>query len=178
MKKEPKKEKNNKKKMLVVLLTILLIALIALTALLIIYSDTKNKENLPYTTLLDYLEEDKVEKMEMTYGSTTLKVTLKEREKEEDTETVIVPSIQAFMEHVQNRKMEGKDINLEPKPASIVTTIASKAWSIIPTILMIALFVMIFQMQGLGDKGVVYDGEENKSNVKFEDIAGLEEEKN
>jgi len=178
MKKEPKQEKNNKKKMLVVLLTILLIALIALTALLIIYSDTKNKENLPYTTLLDYLEEDKVEKMEMTYGSTTLKVTLKEREKEEDTETVIVPSIQAFMEHVQNRKMEGKDINLEPKPASIVTTIASKAWSIIPTILMIALFVMIFQMQGLGDKGVVYDGEENKSNVKFEDIAGLEEEKN
>ena len=178
MKKEPRKEKNNKKKMLVVLLTILLIALVALTTLFIIYSDTKNKENLPYTTLLDYLEEDKVEKMEMTYGSTTLKVTLKEREKEEDTETVIVPSIQAFMEHVQNRKMEGKDINLEPKPASIVTTIASKAWSIIPTILMIALFVMIFQMQGLGDKGVVYDGEENKSNVKFEDIAGLEEEKN
>ena len=124
------------------------------------------------------VEEDKVEKMEMTYGSTTLKVTLKEREKEEDTETVIVPSIQAFMEHVQNKKMEGKDINLEQKPASIITTIASKAWSIIPTILMIALFVMIFQMQGLGDKGVVYDGEENKSSVKFEDIAGLEEEKN
>lgn len=178
MKKEPRKEKNNKKKMLVVLLTILLIALIALTALLVIYSDTKNKENLPYTTLLDYLEQDKIEKMEMTYGSTTLKVTLKEREKEEDTETVIVPSIQAFMEHVQNKKMEGKDINLEQKPASIITTIASKAWSIIPTILMIALFVMIFQMQGLGDKGVVYDGEENKSSVKFEDIAGLEEEKN
>ncbi len=178
MKKEPKKERNNKKKMLVVLLTILLIALIALTALLVIYSDTKNKENLPYTTLLDYLEQDKIEKMEMTYGSTTLKVTLKEREKEEDTETVIVPSIQAFMEHVQNKKMEGKDINLEQKPASIITTIASKAWSIIPTILMIALFVMIFQMQGLGDKGVVYDGEENKSSVKFEDIAGLEEEKN
>ncbi len=178
MKKEPKKERNNKKKMLVVLLTILLIALIALTALLVIYSDAKNKENLPYTTLLDYLEQDKIEKMEMTYGSTTLKVTLKEREKEEDTETVIVPSIQAFMEHVQNKKMEGKDINLEQKPASIITTIASKAWSIIPTILMIALFVMIFQMQGLGDKGVVYDGEENKSSVKFEDIAGLEEEKN
>ena len=49
--------------MLVVLLTILLIALVALTTLFIIYSDTKNKENLPYTTLLDYLEEDKVEKM-------------------------------------------------------------------------------------------------------------------
>ena len=97
MKKEPRKEKNNKKKMLVVLLTILLIALVALTTLFIIYSDTKNKENLPYTTLLDYLEEDKVEKMEMTYGSTTLKVTLKEREKEEDTETVIVPSIQSLI---------------------------------------------------------------------------------
>ncbi len=178
MKKEPKKEKKNKKKLLVVLLTILLIALVALTVLLVIYSDKKNKENLPYTTLLDYLEEDKVENIEMTVGSTTLKVTLKDREKEEDTETVIVPSTQAFIELVQDKKMEGKQINLEQKSASIITTIASRAWSIIPTILMIALFVMIFQMQGLGDKGVVYDGDENKSNVKFEDIAGLEEEKN
>ena len=60
----------------------------------------------------------------------------------------------------------------------VLSAIFDRAWSIIPTILMIALFIMIYQMQGLGDKGVVYDGEENRTNVRFSDVAGLEEEKN
>ena len=33
-------------------------------------------------------------------------------------------------------------------------------------------------MQGLGDKGKVYDAETTKSKVKFDDVAGLDEEKN
>ena len=38
---------------------------------------------------------------------------------------------------------------------------------------------MIFQMQGLGDKGKVYgENEDNTTNVKFADVAGLDEEKN
>ena len=32
-------------------------------------------------------------------------------------------------------------------------------------------------MQGLGDKGKVYDSETTKSKIKFKDVAGLEEEK-
>ena len=32
-------------------------------------------------------------------------------------------------------------------------------------------------MQGLGDKGKVYDSEEKDTNVRFEDVAGLDEEK-
>ncbi len=37
---------------------------------------------------------------------------------------------------------------------------------------------MIFQMQGLGDKGKVYgENEDNTTNVKFADVAGLDEEK-
>ena len=43
---------------------------------------------------------------------------------------------------------------------------------------LIALMIMIFQMQGLGDKGKVYGGdEENSTDVKFKDVAGLDEEK-
>ena len=38
---------------------------------------------------------------------------------------------------------------------------------------------MIFQLQGLGDKGKVYgENEDNTTNVKFADVAGLDEEKN
>ena len=43
---------------------------------------------------------------------------------------------------------------------------------------MLALFVMIFKMQGLGEKGQVYDETERKTKIKFDDVAGLEEEKN
>ena len=42
---------------------------------------------------------------------------------------------------------------------------------------MLALFIMIFKMQGLGEKGEVYDETERKTKVKFDDVAGLDEEK-
>ncbi len=43
---------------------------------------------------------------------------------------------------------------------------------------MIALFVMIYKMQGLGgEKGKVYEDTERKTKVRFNDVAGLDEEK-
>lgn len=30
---------------------------------------------------------------------------------------------------------------------------------------------MVFKMQGLGDKGKIYDGVENKTDVTFDDVA-------
>ena len=42
---------------------------------------------------------------------------------------------------------------------------------------MLALFIMIFKMQGLGEKGKVYDDTQRKTKVKFDDVAGLDEEK-
>ncbi len=180
MEKEPRKENNkkDKNKLIIVLISILVIALVVLISLLLIYSSQKNKDNLAYTELLNHIENDNVEKIEMSVGSTTLKVTLKDRENEDDTETVIIPNTQAFIELLHDKKEQGKDINLNELPASAITTFVNRFWSIIPTLLMVALFVMLFKMQGLGDKGVIYDGEENKSNIKFEDVAGLEEEKN
>ena len=54
-------------------------------------------------------------------------------------------------------------------------------FSLLPTLLLIVLMVMIFKMQGIGgDSGKVYGGEDGskKSEVRFDDIAGLDEEKN
>ena len=39
------------------------------------------------------------------------------------------------------------------------------------------LFILLIKLQGLGDKGKVYDAETTKSKIKFDDVAGLEEEK-
>ncbi len=177
-KQEPKKNKPNNKKLLITVSAIILIVLVVAITIILSMNTGKSKENMPYTDLLTNIENDNVEKIEMTVGSTTLKVTLKNRENEEDKERVIIPSTQAFIELIQEKWAEGKEINLEQTQANILSTLAERAWSIIPTILMIAIFVMIFQMQGFGDKGVIYDGEENKPDVSFDDVAGLEEEKN
>lgn len=43
--------------------------------------------------------------------------------------------------------------------------------------MILVLFFLVIKMQGLGDKSKVYDSETTNSKVKFEDVAGLEEEK-
>lgn len=43
--------------------------------------------------------------------------------------------------------------------------------------MIVILFVLLIQMQGLGSKGKVYDAEEEKIKTTFDDVAGIDEEK-
>lgn len=115
-----------------------------------------------------------IEKVEMTTGSTTVKVKLKDVEEEK---TSIVPETESFMNLVQSKVAEGNELELIQKPKSILAQIPSMIMSILPTAIMLALFIMIFKMQGLGEKGKVYDDTERKTKIKFDDVAGLDEEK-
>ena len=174
-------DKDKSKKILRTLLNVALILVILLLTALIIYFIYKNngennsEENtLTYTELLKEIQAGNVEKIEMTTGSTTLKVKMKDVEKEKKA---IIPSIQVFTELVQQKVLEENNIELETKSPSIWSQIPSYIFSILPTLIMVALFIMIFKMQGLGEKGEVYDDTERKSKVTFDDIAGLDEEK-
>ena len=174
-------DKDKSKKILRTLLNVALILVILLLAALIVYFIYKNngennsKENtLTYTELVKEIKDGNVEKIEMTTGSTTLKVKMKDVEKEKKA---IIPSIQVFTELVQQKVLEENNIELETKSPSIWSQIPSYIFSILPTLIMVALFIMIFKMQGLGEKGEVYDDTERKSKVTFDDIAGLDEEK-
>ena len=176
MKKNNKKP--NKNNIYTIILCVVLVVLIAIVAAAYFLNPNKEKdETVSYTQLLKDIEENKIEKIEMTVGSTSLTVTYKERENEEDTEKVIIPNTQAFVEYVQERVKEGSDLDLTPKTVGILAKLSNNLLSIISTLLMVVVVVMIFKMQGLGDKGKIYDGVENKSEVKFEDVAGLSEEK-
>lgn len=115
-----------------------------------------------------------IEKVEMTTGSTTVKVKLKDVEEEK---TSIVPETESFMNLVQSKVAEGNELELIQKPKSVLAQIPSMIMSILPTAIMLALFIMIFKMQGLGEKGKVYDDTERKTKIKFDDVAGLDEEK-
>ena len=176
-------DKDKIKKILKILLSILIIVAILLataTAIYFIYRTQKEKNSeeniLSYTELINEINNDNVEKIEMTVGSTSVKVKLKGVE-EEKTSLMKDLQVMAFTDLVQSKKLEGSDIELVTKPQSMLSQLPSYIMSILPTVIMVALFIMLFKMQGLGDKGEVYDDTERKTKITFDDIAGLDEEK-
>ena len=176
-KNENKKNSKEQKKVLIssIILIILIIG-VSIASYFLFNNDKKEKDELilPYTELIKNINNDSVEKIEMTTGSTTVKVKLKNEEKEK---TTIVPSLQAFTEYMQTKVEEGSKIELIQKEPNVFLRIGDALFTLLPTILLVALFIMLFKMQGLGDKGKVYDSEERDTNTRFEDVAGLDEEK-
>ena len=171
-------KKDKKNKMYYIILGIVAILLLSV---IIIFSINNNKNSeekeIAYTELIKMIDNNEIEKIEMTVGSTTLKVTLV-GEEEEGEHTTIIPSTEAFMELINQKVQEGKEINLEQKSINPIVTFSGTLFSMLPTLLLIALIVMLFKMQGLGDKGKVYSPDtDNRTNVTFADVAGLDEEK-
>ena len=178
MKKDNDKNSNKKLKIVLNIISILILLGLMIFMLVYLYNNRKNEnedENtLAYTELINEIVNKNVEKIEMTVGSTTLKVKLKDQEEEKKA---IIPNTQVFMELIQQQTLENNEINLEQKPQSVLMQIPSYILSFLPTAIMLALFIMIFKMQGLGEKGQVYDDTERKTKTTFDDIAGLDEEK-
>ena len=162
---------------------LILLCLASACAFYYFNNKTKNDEKeLDYTEFITSINEGSIEKIKMTTGSTTLTVTMVGEGEEKDREkTVIVPSIQAFMEWIQEKiDKEGVKIELIQVPINPLLRISDTLLSLLPTILLVVLMIMIFKMQGFGgDNGKIYGGEDGskKSNVRFDDIAGLDEEK-
>jgi len=191
MSKDQEKQKNNKKnnkknnnKKTLITSLIVLIVIIAMAGATIYYmtkvqdNDKKDEKTLSYTDLIKEMSEGKIEKVEITAGSSSSSTSVKVKIKDEEEEkNAIVPNTEAFVELVQQKVAEGNEIELIQKPKNILVLISSALFSLLPTIIMIALFLMLFKMQGLGEKGQVYDDTERKTKVTFKDVAGLDEEK-
>lgn len=154
-----------------------IILIIAIVAGIFWMNSKKDKEEktISYTDLIKQIDDGVIEKVEMTVGSTTIKVKIKDVEEEKEA---IVPNTQAFIELIQDQKLKGNEIELIQKQQNMFYTTFQYLFSLLPTILLIILFVAVFKMQGLGDKGKIYDAETTKSKIKFDDVAGLDEEKN
>ena len=178
MKNDNEKKPNKTSKKLVNIIFSIIIAVLAVLTIFLIYQD-QNKKNadenkLAYTDLVKEIEAGNVEKIELTVGSTDLKVKTKDSDEEKKA---IVPSVQVFMELMQEKAVQGTEIKLETRTPSVLSQIPSYIFSLLPTLIMLALFIMIFKMQGLGEKGQVYDDTERRTKISFDDIAGLDEEK-
>ena len=168
-------EKEKSKKLLLSLIGLIILLVIVIAGIIIYNQNNEEDENtLAYTDLIKEISYGNVEKVELTTGSRTAKITIRN---EEEEKTAIIPDTEAFITLIQTKVAEGNEIELIQKPQSFFAQLPTTLFSILPTIIMVALFIMIFKMQGMGEKGKVYDETERKTKVKFDDVAGLEEEK-
>ncbi len=172
--KDDKQKIDNKTLLLWVSIAVFVVVLAITVVLGMRASEESKKNELAYTDLIQELDTGNIEDIEMTVGSTTIKVKMKN---EEEPKKCIVPSTQAFIELIHEKSEEGNEIHLNQKPPNALVKISSGLFSLLPTIMLVVLFVLIFKMQGLGEKGKVYDAETSKSKVKFRDVAGLDEER-
>ncbi len=168
--------KKNDKKILIssIILGVILVIMVGISMYFVSKNQNQDDKTLAYTDLIKEISYGNVEKIEMSVGSTSVKVKMKNVDEEKKS---IVPNTEAFIELVQQKVAEGNEIELIQKPKSTLVVLSTALLSLLPTIVMVALFVMIFKMQGLGEKGQVYDDTERKTKIKFKDVAGLDEEK-
>ena len=173
-KEQKNKKKNKKYTILFTIITILCILLVGVFVYFMMQDSGVEEKEIAYTDLIKKITEGEVEKVEMTVGSTSVKVKLRGVEEEKSG---IVPNTQAFIELVQEKVAEGNNIELIQNPQNVFLVILDRLYSILPMLLIVVLFVLILKMQGLGEKGKVYDSEAVKEKIKFDDVAGLDEEK-
>ena len=133
------KPKNNDKLLYLILGIITVICVILITILTLNNgADTKENLELAYTDLIKKIDNKEVEKVEMTVGSTTVKVKLKNEEKEKKT---IVPSTQAFIELIQEQVKNNNEIELIQKPENALLKISQTLITFLPTIIVLILFI-------------------------------------
>jgi cell division protease FtsH len=175
-----KMDKKKKNGMLGTLLTYVL--LIGVTIFMISMLNTNVTKEMSYSEFMQKINEDSVEKVEITNDRLTANVKLKNEEN--SVRVVNIPSTTTFMEDVGEKLNEGKFelVVLEPSFWEVVGPM-------IPNILLLlgTLFIFIFMLRRTTDsnsKAMSFGknrarmiDKNSKKKVTFADVAGLDEEK-
>lgn len=176
--KNQKNPNESKWKKILYVATPIILALLVVLTLIIIQNNQENDElEVSYTQLIQDIEDGKLETIEMTVGSTSLKLKYKGEEEEKHA---IVPSTQAFVELIQDKLQDdnpNNNVELIQNPRNALLSFSEGFIAILPTLILVILVILIIQMQGLGDKGKVYDPDVSQDKITFKDVAGLDEEK-
>ena len=100
------KDKNKKWWIIIGILTVVAVVMGVLLFFVINKNDNeKDKNTLAYTDLIKEISYGNVEKVEMTVGSTTVKIKIKN---EEEEKTAIVPDTESFVSLLQDKVAERK----------------------------------------------------------------------
>lgn len=159
--------------------TWLIIGVIIIVLLITIMDNSNSKMN--YSELITKIEAGEVKEIEITSDDTKAYVTLKG---EKDKKEVNIPSIYSFMNYIE-QPLKAGEISLKEQNQSIFITLLGL---LTPFGLLIIFFIFWFLVmnggQGAGNKTMSFGkskarlmGNEDRNRVTFEDVAGVDEEK-
>ena len=140
------------------------------------------RNRMTYTDLIKEIESGNVTDVQINYGAETADVKIQNDNK---IKTVNIPNVDNLMENLNNSMRDGTvKVTMQDEPFwVIVTDLLVPASSIILILLMLMLFMGGGQRQGGGgslpfgkSRAKMINGN-TKSKVKFDDVAGIDEEK-
>ena len=157
----------------------LIIGVIFIVLLTTIMDNSNSKMN--YSELITKIEAGEVKEIEITSDDTKAYVTLKG---ETNKKEVNIPSIYSFMTYIEEPLKTG-EISLKEQNQSIFITILGLLTPFgLLIIFLIFWFLVMNGGQGAGNKTMSFGkskarlmGNEDKNRVTFEDVAGVDEEK-
>lgn len=152
--------KNNRNKKKVAVLVTLLIIIISISSIILVRN---GKEDLRYDQLVTQVRSGEVVKIDAKRNEATIKITMKDG----SIKSSVIPSLEEFSALVTDEIEKGANIEMQIEESLDITYVRY-------FISMLA-FVAVFKF--LMTKDTMQRYVSVKSNVKFEDIAGLDEEK-
>ncbi len=169
------------KKSLKTLAMWLILGIIFIVVISSIMDNSQNK--MKYSELMLSIESGKVNNIELTSDGTKAYVTLKDDPRVE--KEVNIPSVDSFMDKVSTYLVEGS-FTLEEKSQSAIITILSllSPFGIIIIFFIFWFLIMGSNQGGAGNKTMSFGksrarmmGAADKTKVTFDDVAGVDEEK-
>lgn len=141
--------------------------------------DNSNKK-MNYSELILAIQEDKVEKIEISSSGSTANITMKNTQVKQE---VNIPNIEAFMNKA-NEILETRTFDLEIKSESTIITILSILSPFAIIVVFFALWFMFMRNSQGGNKTMTFGkskarlmGTSEKNKINFKDVAGVDEEK-
>ena len=125
-------KKNNKKKIIYSIITIVLIAVLCATYYFMFFKkndENEDEDKVAYTQLIKDINDNKIEKIEMTTGSSTVKLKYVGDTEDDKMKTAVVPNVQAFIELIQKKVEDGNSIELIQKPRNTIIAILDSLFS-------------------------------------------------
>lgn len=130
-----------------------------------------------YTDFVSYVEDGKIESITLNSDGKKAEVALKD---EENKKNVIVPSVDSITELLTTNEQKGNHINFEMKEKGIdIFSIIASIFSILINLAILMLLVSMLKSvkNQLGNTNVSKVEVEKNIKVRFDDIAGIEEQK-
>lgn len=148
-----------------ILFTFMLIAMFAFLIFLFWEDEKERAEQLTYDQAITYIKNREVVSVEATNGSDKVIMTLEEGERK----TTVIPNLEEFSTIILQENESGAQIELKIKESL-------KGWGeLTSTILYLVIIGNLFRMtSGIGGNEAIKNV---SSEVRFQDVAGIEEEK-